>query len=186
MILKVMIGDEWLHGEADGEVNRIISKVMEDLEHGDQAWISVDGETSEDARPNNFLVVSLNRSTGYGGLIWFVDGRFPKQEGIYKSTWISDNPEPPQEDPDVITDLHCPVFLDRASAIPLTVVRDVIEEYWRTGTGDRPKRINWVQGHMNGSRADTETPIERISANAESAFDGLMAMIKSREISHGE
>ncbi|MFD8595938.1 Imm1 family immunity protein [Kitasatospora sp. NPDC059646] len=183
MIMTVMLGDERLRGGADGEVDRIISKVMAELEYGDQAWISLGSEASEEnERPNNYLVVSLNRSTGYGGFVWFVDARFPNQGGIYDSIWVSDTPEPPREDPDVITDLHCPVFLDRKSAIPLATVREVIEEYWRAGTADRPSRIDWVPGHMNGSRTDAETPPERISTTAESALDGLMAAICSGAI----
>ncbi|WP_282203143.1 Imm1 family immunity protein [Kitasatospora fiedleri] len=182
--MKVMLGDEQLRGGTDSQVDRIISKVVTELEYGDQAWISLDDEMiKEGDRSTNFLIVSLNRSTGYGGFVWFVDARFPRKGGIYDSVWVSDAPEPPGGDPDVITDIHCPVFLDRKSAIPLAVVREVIEEYWRTGTGDRPNRINWTPGHMNGSRNDTETPPGRISTDAKSAFEGLVAAISSGEIS---
>ncbi len=161
MILTVLIGDERLHGETEAEAERLISRVMETLEFGDNAWLTIDHVCrGEGVYADNTLKVSINPETGYGGLSWQVGINYPKQGGIYSCTWVSDNPEPPAIDPRILSDAHHPVFMEPASALPLPEVRKVLEEFYLTGTGDRPKSINWVKGHMNGERVERGQGVE--------------------------
>ncbi|MFF4378323.1 Imm1 family immunity protein [Kitasatospora sp. NPDC001547] len=153
MILTVLIGDEQFYGESEGDAEQLITRVLEGLEFGDSAWLSIDDQRREEGSyASNALKISMNPSTGYGGVIWQAGTNYPKQGGIYSYTWISDNPNPPEVDPRILSDPHHPVFMEPASALPLSELRKVLEEFYRTGTGDRPTCIKWVRGHMNGER----------------------------------
>jgi immunity protein Imm1 of predicted polymorphic toxin system len=92
-----------------------------------------DRRHSGDDWPDNYLVVSVNRSTGYGALIWYVTKDFPQQDGVYGQIWISDNPRPPDFDPRVVSDPGEPAYHDPRSAIPVADVRAALEEFCRTG-----------------------------------------------------
>lgn len=76
--------------------------------------------------------------------------------GIFDHVWVSNNPEPPVEDPKVVSDPWTPVYLDRKSVLPIPQIRAALEEFCRVGTGDRPETIGWVHGHMNGMRMEVE------------------------------
>src|SRR4051794_40957534 len=67
--------------------------------------------------PSNELVVSVNRATGYGALVWFVNKRFPKQGVIYDRIWVSDNPEAPGFDTRVVSDPWASEFHDPRSTL---------------------------------------------------------------------
>ncbi|MEV7783177.1 Imm1 family immunity protein [Kitasatospora sp. NPDC088351] len=186
MVLTVLIGDERHYGETQDDADRLISKVMEILQSGRNAWLSIDGHRRDrDGHSDNHLVVSLNRETGYGGIVWFVSEKYPKRGGIYESVWVSDNTTPPAIDPKVISDLSHPVFMEPASVFPLPDVRKILEEFYRTGTGDRPTCINWVKGHMNGERVERKSdanPAEDSFTGAEALLDDLMKLIESGDI----
>lgn len=104
--------------------------------------------------PSTYLFVAANELSGYGALTWCTNGRPPRQGGIYDYAWISDNPNPPESDSRLVSETYHPRFYDRASAIPLTQVRAAIEEYCRSGTGERPECVNWTTGEIDGRRHD--------------------------------
>ncbi|MFD0276835.1 Imm1 family immunity protein [Kitasatospora sp. NPDC127111] len=185
MILIVIIGDERLYGESEGDAERLISRAMESLEFGDNAWLSIDDRRREaGSYASNSLKVSINRSTGYGGVIWQVSTSYPKQGGIYAHTWVSDNPEPPTTDPKVLSDVHHPVFMEAASALPVAEIRKVLEEFYRAGIGDRPTCINWVRGHMNGEREERGPGVEpapESSTDVEAVLGDIMKFAASND-----
>ncbi|MGW1668812.1 Imm1 family immunity protein [Streptomyces sp. NPDC002324] len=104
--------------------------------------------------PDNFLQISVNSVTGYGGLIWYVgeERAEASMDVISKHVWISDNPEPPDFDPRVVSDPGFPLFFDPRSVLPVLQVRAALEEFCRTGTGGRPESIGWVRGETSGRR----------------------------------
>ncbi|MEV0513813.1 Imm1 family immunity protein [Nonomuraea sp. NPDC050405] len=106
--------------------------------------------------PDNFLQIAVNATTGYGGLIWFVSAERAEKagDGISEYVWVSDNPCPPDFDLRVVSDPGIPMFHDIRSTLPVSLVRAALEEFCRTGTGDRPKCINWVRGETNGGRVE--------------------------------
>ncbi|MFE6869433.1 Imm1 family immunity protein [Kitasatospora sp. NPDC057692] len=139
----------------------MISKVLETLDFGDSAWFSIDDQPpAEDNYGSNSLKISVNQSTGYGGVIWQAGAIHSKRGGVYAHTWVSDNPEPPTRDPKILSDPHHPVFMEPASALPISEVRKVLEEFYQAGTGDRPTCINWVRGRMNGEREELGPGVE--------------------------
>ncbi|MEV6846727.1 Imm1 family immunity protein [Actinoplanes sp. NPDC051411] len=103
---------------------------------------------------DDLLWVGINNQTGYGALIWLALASSPKKGGIYNYTWVSDNPNPPTTDPQVIADPSVVYFHDPRNALPLADIRTALEEYCRTGTGDRPESISWVRGGTDGRRFD--------------------------------
>jgi hypothetical protein len=173
MILNALIHEKWQYAETWPEMSALISEVMEHLEsEGTVTHGSVRFQTpGEDARfmfsgrrhtgdgewPDNYLVVAVNSATGYGGLIWYVTKDFPRKGGIYDHIWVSDNPQPPDFDPRVVSDPCEPAFHDPRSTLPVSEVRKALEEFCRTGTGDRPQSIAWVEGWMNGHRLDEQS-----------------------------
>ncbi|MER5200195.1 Imm1 family immunity protein [Streptomyces sp. NPDC002755] len=166
VILSVFFRREWLYGETEAETSRIIAEVMEGLEGeregesghfpGEDAWFCLADRRCSDGESvaKSSLRVAANRRTGYGALVWFADKRFPRSGGIYDSVWVSDNPEPPDFDPSVVSDPGYPLFHDPASTLPIPVVREAVEEFCRAGTGERPESIGWIAGEMNGQRSD--------------------------------
>ncbi|MGW1728044.1 Imm1 family immunity protein [Streptomyces sp. NPDC002306] len=106
--------------------------------------------------PDNYLHVAVNPSSGYGGLIWYVSAERSQgsMDPIFDHTWVSDNPNPPQFDPRVVTDPSFPRFYDLRSAIPIPQVRDAVVEFCRVGTGDRPTCVQWVRGDTHGTRIE--------------------------------
>ncbi|WP_285489351.1 Imm1 family immunity protein [Amycolatopsis taiwanensis] len=105
--------------------------------------------------PDNYLRVAVNPETGYGALIWYVTGdRNNVPEDLANYCWVSDNPNPPGFDPRVVADPGQPRFHDIYSVLPVAEVRAALEEFCRTGTGDRPETVRWVHGDMDGRRLD--------------------------------
>lgn len=70
--------------------------------------------------------------------------------------WVSDNPAPPDFDPRVVSDPCVPYFYHPRSTLPAAQIRAAVEEFCRTGTGERPERVHWVRGEANGNRLDEE------------------------------
>ena len=167
VILNVFFDKEWHHYESRDEVTSAISGILE----GGGAGARAEGSRSADAgawfgfsdfrvegndMPDNFLRVAVNEETGYGGLAWGVTDRHPIPSGV----WISDNPNPPEFDPRVISDPGCPVFYEPQSTLPLGLVRAALEEFCYLGTGARPVCVRWVRGNVNGRRLDSELKVE--------------------------
>ncbi|MFF7458669.1 Imm1 family immunity protein [Kitasatospora sp. NPDC008115] len=177
MVLTVLINSEEHHATDEAGAERIISKVMESLDYGGIAWLSIDKQIREEGvYADNTLKVVINRSTGYGGLVWHVGTAYPEQGGIYSHTWISDNPEPPTTDPMLLSDPWHPVSMEPASALPLTKVREVLGEFCRAGTGDRPACISWVKGKMNGEREELGAGVEP-APHSSTDWDSLVGEI---------
>jgi hypothetical protein len=83
-------------------------------------------------------------ATGYGALIWQATSPDPEPGVPAHQRWLSSNPEPPDFDPRVVADPYAPFFHDPDTTLPAARIREALEEYCRTGTGDRPKCIEWV------------------------------------------
>jgi hypothetical protein len=170
LILNIVFRGDYLYAESKAEVSALIAHVMGNLrgERTDLDWISAGDDAvfswanarhtndTFDWWPDNYLHVAANPSNGYGGLIWYVSaeraGRV--QDGISDHTWVSDNPNPPEFDPRVVRDPSFPRFHDPRSAIPVSLVREAVEEFCRVGTGDRPTCVKWVRSDTHGARLE--------------------------------
>lgn len=184
MILSVVYNGEWRYGETWDEMSEVIDEVMSGLHSevdeggnyspGDDAWFCFADERHSDENrvADNHLRLAVNRRTGYGSLVWFVNDRSVKKGGIYDSVWVSDNPEPPDFDPRVVSDPGYPLFHDPASTLSVDRVRAAVEEFCRQGTGERPECISWVPGEMNGQRYDRPS-IEDFAEDPEIDWDSL-------------
>ncbi|MFJ9447185.1 Imm1 family immunity protein [Kitasatospora sp. NPDC101235] len=162
MILHLSFDGDVMYPSDWEETNRLISKALHSISvkelrdgeyvAGDQALFCYTEPTER--HPSTYLFVAANELSGYGALTWCSDGRPPRQGGIYEYAWISDNPSPPEIDSRLVSETYYPRFYDRASAIPLPQVRAAIEEYCRSGTGERPECIGWTTGEVSGRRYD--------------------------------
>ncbi|RVX40558.1 immunity protein Imm1 of predicted polymorphic toxin system [Nonomuraea polychroma] len=185
MILSVLFNNEVHYSESWDATSRLITEAMESLRGeeqeadgafypGDDAWfrLAERGDSDEAPVAKSYLRVAINRHTGYGAAVWFVNQEFPKGGEIYESVWISDNSEPPDFDPRVVSDPHYPLFHDPTSTLPIPRIRTVVEEFCRVGTGERPECISWVAGEMNGQRFD-RPPITEFVEDPEIDWDSL-------------
>ncbi|GLZ78405.1 hypothetical protein Afil01_32120 [Actinorhabdospora filicis] len=166
MILNALTRHGWHYAETLEAQLQLASQLLETLppesstgrfrDPGGDAVFSFSDRIHDDVTelPTNFLRVGLNSKTGYGALIWFVSERDPRKGGIYEQTWISDNPSPPARDPRVVSDPGGPRFHHLRSTLPRARVQAAIDEFCRTGTGDRPACVDWVIGHPSGRRQD--------------------------------
>src|SRR5689334_22366974 len=133
MILDVTCNDRRWFAETDTEVFTVVAEVLASLQGwnksgenwhpGTIAWFSwSDRQHMGDAdMPNNFLVVSLNRESGYGGLIWFVNAGYPglETDEVLDNIWVSDNPYPPDFDTEVVSNPGEPYWFDPLSMLPI-------------------------------------------------------------------
>lgn len=165
MILNAVIRRKWHYAETWDEMSTLITEVMENLDvettvpyysPGDDAYFMFSDRRHVNGpdMPNNFLRISVNNSTGFGALIWFVSEKHPVEGGIFDEVWVSDNPAPPDFDPRVVADPGEPAFHDPRSALPIPEVRVAVEEFCHAGTGYRPESIHWVIGNARGERLD--------------------------------
>jgi hypothetical protein len=173
VILSVSYDRVWRYGETLDEMADVIDEVMANLEFehwvdgqyftGETAWFCFADrrQSDEDLAADSYLRVAVNRSTGYGALVWFVAASGPRKGGIFDQVWISDNPEPPGFDPRVVSDPDLPLFFDPRSTLPVAQVRAAVEQFCRSGTGERPESAAWVPGQVNGHRLD-QAPLKKI------------------------
>ncbi|MFB6985282.1 Imm1 family immunity protein [Streptomyces sp. NPDC056178] len=119
------------------------------------SWLAMSSEAGQN--PMSMLEVSANLKNGLAGAVWFAgweEGvRFKKHpaDNLVDHPWISDSGNPPNFDPEVLSDAHCPSYFDPRGVLPVAKICEVIEEYCES-LGDRPRGINWVPGELNGSR----------------------------------
>jgi hypothetical protein len=169
VILNVFFDKEWHHYESQGSIASVISGIVggggagfvTEKRRGANAgaWFGFsDFRVDETGMPDNFLRVAVNGETGYGGLTWGVTDKHPMASGV----WVSNNPNPPEFDPRVISDPGCPLFYEPRSTLPLSLVRAAVEEFCYTGTGTRPLCIGWVRSNVNGRRLDSKLKVEII------------------------
>ncbi|MFJ5123151.1 Imm1 family immunity protein [Kitasatospora sp. NPDC088548] len=158
-----MINRKWHYAETWPEMALLIDEAIKNLESESNSPYYSPGDDARfmfsDRRyaggtdaPNNFLHVAVNSLTGFGALIWFVSDDHPVRGGVFDHVWVSDNLNPPSFDPRVVSDPGEPRFHDPRSCLPISEVRAALEEFCRTGTGNRPECIYWVRGYMNGYR----------------------------------
>ncbi|MGW3346303.1 Imm1 family immunity protein [Nonomuraea rubra] len=131
------------------------------------AFVLTERRLNMDDQPHgfdNYLQITVNAATGYGALMWFVTegSSVPAAPDIAEHVWISDNPHPPAFDPDVFSDPGFPRFHHPRSTLPVAQIRAALEEFCRTGTGQRPECINWTPGDLSGRRLDMPEPEEEI------------------------
>lgn len=135
----VTIASDWVMEEAAllEDVATIAFSV--DLEGGLE---SIGGQT--------YLRFAINVDTGFAGVIWFTTLGSGRRDEISRHVWVSENPEPPDFDPLVISDLHVPVYLAPRSTLPIPQAKQALDDFCRMGTGDRPECIRWAEGNANG------------------------------------
>lgn len=162
MTLKVLGGVPLYlesQSEVDGYLDTILARKSRSSSHADLAFQvvkDVAGDRFYAPAPDNMLSVGINFAAGYGGLIWYCDGSLSRRvsaefgHDVAYHPWVSLNPDPPHRDPRVMSDPSCPTFFDRISAVPLPVIRAVVEEYFHAGTGFRPAKAQWAKGHYTG------------------------------------
>lgn len=175
MFLSVYHNDHWIYPEVGDDISELVHEVLLSLDHerefsmpmdsgpplsvynpGSDAWFCfanrrLQGDADSGAC---YLRVAVNNATGYGGLVWSLNASDSRRGGIYDHCWISDNPEPPKIDPRVVADPSLPSFHDRRSTLPIAWIGAAVEEFCRSGTGDRPEMIRWTLGDLNGRRHD--------------------------------
>ncbi|MFI1947957.1 Imm1 family immunity protein [Streptomyces virginiae] len=171
MILSLFFKGEWHYSEGPDQTSRLVAEVVESLRGeetgepyfpGEDAWFCLSGRRYSDAEPvpGCNLRVAINPRHGYGALVWFADDQFHRSGGVYDSVWVSNNPEPIDFNPNVVSDPGYPLFHDQASTLPTSRIREAVEEFCRKGSGDRPECIDWVKGHVNGQRLDRPSIVE--------------------------
>jgi hypothetical protein len=175
VILEAFIHGEQRYAQTWPQMTELIDEVMTNLatEDPDSPWI-VAGEVASfmfvgrrradphrPPWPDNYLAVAVNTKTGYGALTWFVNEprALVTDDEIASHVWVTDNPSPPSFDPRVVGDPGIPVFYHPTSTIPAAQIRTALEEFCRTGTGDRPGSVAWVHGEPSGRRLDAEPNI---------------------------
>ena len=169
VILNVRIGSAYHYAENWSEMSELITRVTREQQvslpgvgAGENAvFMFASGRHTTQTRdwwPDNFLHVGVNSSTGYGGLVWYVDPKRADKSGDENSQWcwVSDNPAPPEFDPMVLSDPGAPLRYDRRSTLPVASVISALEEFCRMGTGDRPECVQWVHGEINGERLEDD------------------------------
>lgn len=146
----------WRHATTLDEEVRLVALTMDRLPSDDLAWFSIADRpvTYDDLASDNTLAVAVNKTAGYGALMWCVDSRSPRRGGIYEHVWVTDNPGPPQFDPRVVANPDAGLIHSPRSTLPVLQIRLAVEEFCYGDTGDRPECVSWAPGDLNGHRHD--------------------------------
>jgi hypothetical protein len=168
MILNAYFDDQWHNAGTAKQISSLITELIAALGHehaagnaihpGDDAVLCFAVKRFEhrlritkDAKGH--LQVAVNKKTGYGALMWcWADSQ----------VWVSDNPQPPDFDPRVVSDPGYPLFHDPASTLPIKQFREALEEFCYSGTGERPTSVRWVRSDICGRREDREADSLRV------------------------
>jgi hypothetical protein len=160
-ILQFALGKERSVAASTEEARLLATSAMREAGRRGEVGVFgfLDGDESDlRARwPSRQLRLAVNLDTGFGGLIWYAIRR-SSDDPISKRVWISDNPNPPDIDPRVISDTHVPIFLARRSVLPAPRIGEAVEEFCLGGTGARPECIDWAEGQVNGLLLGVEAP----------------------------
>ncbi|MFF0205954.1 Imm1 family immunity protein [Streptomyces sp. NPDC005017] len=170
MILNVASGGRRWCAETDAEISAVVAEVISSLRGWDResewvspgtnAWFSWSDHRIVDPAdmPTNTLIVSLNKETGYGGLIWFVTAEYPgaEEDEVLANIWVSDNPHPPSGETEVVAEPGEPYFFESRSVLLIDEVKAALDEFCRVRTGMRPECVQWTPGEVSGRRADRE------------------------------
>jgi hypothetical protein len=89
-----------------------------------------------------------------------VNRGFPKKGGIYDDVRVTDDPSPPDFDTRVRSDSHTDECHDPRSTLPLSVIRTAVEEFCRTGTGERPQSVGWAEAAVLSGRRTPKGPAD--------------------------
>lgn len=171
MILNVTCDRRRWFAEADHEISAVVSEAIGSLQgryRGDCWYPGTAASFSwSDHRhmdyadmPNNFLMVSANSETGYGGLIWFVTSEYPgppEPDEVLDNVWVLDNPNPPEFDPVVVSNTGEPYYFDPRSTLPIEQIEAAVDDFCRVRTGIRPECVQWTLGEASGRRADRDS-----------------------------
>lgn len=151
-----VIAEPWRHATTLEEKARLVGLTMERLPSDDLAWFGVaDRPVSyDDLASDTWLAVAVNKTAGYGALMWCVDSSSPRRGGIYEHVWLTDNPSPPQVDPQVVANPDSGLIHSPRSTLPVPQIRLAVEEFCYGVTGDRPERVSWARGDLIGRRHD--------------------------------
>ncbi|MFF9395609.1 Imm1 family immunity protein [Streptomyces griseoluteus] len=166
MVALKVLGDEPTYLETETDMRQYLDSLFSKGSRY-ESFANVDFQVVQDASadriahivtsvPDNVLSIGIDHSAGYGGILWYCDGEMVNRvagshgNDVARNAWVSLNENPPETDPRVLSDPSCPTFFDRISALPLPVVRSTVEDYFREGTGFRPRLIRWTKGHFTG------------------------------------
>lgn len=162
MTLKVL-GETPAYLETQSDVKEYLDAVFSEgrrikssVDSAFQVIWDVASDKMHASPPYNVLSVGINFSSEYAGILWYCEGSISERvsaeagHDVANHAWVSLNPSPPEWDPKVLSDPGSPAFFDRASVLPLSDIRPVVEEYCREGTGFRPTQVQWVKGHYTG------------------------------------
>ncbi|MEU2662271.1 Imm1 family immunity protein [Micromonospora sp. NPDC007220] len=159
MILSVssrVFDESWRHATTLEEKARLVALTMDRLPSDDLAWFGIaDRRVSyDDLASDTWLAVAVNKTAGYGALMWCVDSSSPRRGGIYEHVWLTDNPSPPKAAPQVVANPDAGLIHSPRSTLPIPQIRLAVEEFCYGDTGDRPERVSWARGDLNGHRHD--------------------------------
>ncbi|GGV87569.1 hypothetical protein GCM10010294_69600 [Streptomyces griseoloalbus] len=146
-----MIVEFWINGQmgrasTPGEVEIAISRTLTELESERKVPVGFDPGTTASfhvfdlpagAAVPNSLTVGINRTTGYGGMIWWGEQIPEHPEQFY---WVTRSGQPPDVDPRVTADPCFPLWYDKRNVVPMQKVKDALEEFC-FNLGRRPAAV---------------------------------------------
>jgi hypothetical protein len=159
--LQFTLGRERSVAASAEEARLVASAVLREAgrrrEVGVLGFLDEDGSNPSARWPSRQLRVAVNLDTGFGGLIWHAL-RGSGSDPVASRVWVSDNQNPPDADPMVVSDTHVPIFLARRSVLPVSRIGEAVKEFCCGGTGARPECIEWAEGQVNGLLLGMDAP----------------------------
>ncbi|XVV39212.1 Imm1 family immunity protein [Streptomyces sp. CA-100214] len=161
MIVEFWINGEVGHAAKRRDVNTAITRALVELESERKVPVGFDPGTTASFHvfdipadadipktADNSLTVGVNRSTGYGGLVWWGE-QYLEDTGHLSFVTKSENP--PDFDPRVTADPCHPLWYDKQNVVPIQMVQEALEEFCFNG-GNRPTAVEWEPSTVNGQR----------------------------------
>lgn len=122
------------------------------------AGAMVDSTTMPVGVDLGLLRVGANCETASGGIVWMAGTAHERRDTIARQVWVSDDGAPGPVRADVVADPHVPTFFSERSVLPISLVREVLDEFVMENSGERPRSVSWTPGQLDGSRMDEPRP----------------------------
>ncbi|MFD6163642.1 Imm1 family immunity protein [Oerskovia sp. NPDC060287] len=104
------------------------------------------------------LRVGANCETASGGVVWMAGTAHERHGATAGQVWVSGGGAQGPVRADVVADPHVPTFFSERSTLPISQVREVLNEFVTEDSGERPRSVSWVAGRLDGSRMDESRP----------------------------
>ena len=139
-----------------------------------------------------------------GGVVWIAGTAHERHCALAGQVWVPDGGGPGPLRADVVADPHVPTFFSERSVLPISQVREVLDEFVMEDSGERAQSVSWVAGGRSrfcgpgsdvwlvlsdvrlGGEGAVPNSFLRVSANRETGYGALIWFVSDAHPGSGD